>query len=127
MPMKSLVLLLQVLLVTGCVGSFEESRTAALAEHRAQLSFGAGQARDQHHCDAIDARHETFVYTAGFSGLAAGASGAALGAIANEPGSRVWKWGLGIGAGVTGSLAAGAAALAATAASDWAHDCGSTP
>jgi hypothetical protein len=123
------ILVIAVLALPGCCATLEESRTAAIAQHRSMVTLGAAvPARDQRHCDAIDSDHTLFIRGAWVNGLVAGGAGTAAGFIqgTNET-SRDVRIGLGITAAVTASLAAASAGYAAKSAADWASECGSGP
>lgn len=122
-------LIVLVALLTGCGGSFEEVRSAAIAQHRSMVKLGAPvPARDDAHCASVDHRHETFVYTAWGTGLSAGATGTVAGVIqGSDDTTKEVRIGLGVASGILATAAAVTTVAAANASTEWAKDCGSGP
>jgi hypothetical protein len=119
-----LAILFAALALTGCVGSFEEAHSAAVAEHRAAIKLGAATpARDDAHCSSLDSQHAFFVDAAWVDGSLAGASGAVAGALPSDV-PKGWRIGLAISSAVTAALTVASTKAAVDTANEWAHSCG---
>jgi len=102
------------LLVSGCAGSFEESRLAGL-NPQARASAPPQTER----CRSLDDQHRWLGGVAKGSAFLAGASGIATWPVDNERA----ELGLAIGAGVMGATAVTAEYLSSEAESAWVREC----
>lgn len=118
-PAVLLLLILFCLPLTACAGSLQDARAAGRAERIALATSGAPVADNRAHCEAVDARYQTWSAIA--KGGAALTGGAGISTLPVEDNSA--RMGLAIGAAVAGAITAAAVAAADGAAAEFAREC----
>jgi hypothetical protein len=121
--MKTTILALIFVLTTGCAGSFEEARLAT--PHRPAPAEPPGGTRvalmvdTRSECISLDGTHRTW----GGIAKGAGAVTVGLGALEVPDMGKEARIGVGVGALVTGAVAAASVFISEDAATSWARDC----
>lgn len=112
--MKIFAVLLALLLLSSCAGSFEEARSS----HAAAVSFRAAAVED--HCQSLDTAHRTWDAIAKTAGFLSGGSGLAEIPFGTDKDLRL---GLAIGTVGMASVAVFAEVESQGFSSSWAKEC----